>query len=236
VASKQIDLPEIGNITLYKRKSTSSIRLSVDARGQVKVTMPYWVPYEAGIRFARSRQSWIAEHQEVRSASLTHGQSIGKSHRLLFEASPVASKISSRVNDGIIRITHPAAYAVADSQVQAAAEKASIKALRTQAEDLLPGRLRQLADEHGFQYRSVQVKQLTGRWGSCDSHQNIVFNLYLMQLPWTLIDYVILHELTHTNILRHGPDFWSAMKRVLPDVQVRRKAMKQYRPAVGAGV
>jgi predicted metal-dependent hydrolase len=234
VASKQIDLPDIGNITLFKRKSTSSIRLSINARGQVKVTMPYWVSYEAGIRFVRSRQAWIAEHQEVRSTSLIHGQDIGKSHRLLFEASPVVDKVTSRVTRNIIRITHPAACAVADVAVQTAAEKASIRALRNQAEDLLPGRLRQLADQHGFQYNSLQIKQLTGRWGSCDTHQNIIFNLYLMQLPWPLIDYVILHELTHTNILRHGPEFWGAMKQVLPDVQVRRKAMKHYRPAVGA--
>jgi predicted metal-dependent hydrolase len=195
--------------------------------------MPYWVPYEAGVQFARSRQSWIAEHRESRDASLKHGQEIGKSHRLYFEASPVAAKVTSRVSESVVRITHPVACTVADSSVQGAAEKASIRALRSQAEALLPGRLRELADEFDFEYNSVQVKQLTGRWGSCDSHQNIVLNLFLMKLPWTLIDYVLLHELTHTNILRHGPDFWEAMRRVLPDVQVRRKAMKQHRPTVG---
>lgn len=234
MASKQISLPDIGEVTLSKRKSTRSIRLSIDARGQVRVTMPYWVPFEAGAQFARSRKSWIAEHRQTRTASLEHGQVIGKTHRLLFEASPVVAKATARVTANIVRVTHPAACSVSDTSVQIAAEKASIRALRTQAEDLLPGRLRDLAVQHGFNYNSVQVKQLTGRWGSCDSHQNIVLNLFLMQLPWTLIDYVLLHELTHTNILRHGPDFWAAMRRVLPDVQVRRVAMKQHRPAVGA--
>jgi len=233
MASKQIDLPEIGNITLYKRKSTASIRLSIGARGQVKVTMPYWIPYEAGVQFAKSRRDWILEHLDTRTSTLQHGQTIGKSHRLLFEASPVSDKVIGRVSDDIVRVTHPTACAVSDISVQTAAEKASIRALRSQAEAELPGRLRALATMHGFEYRSVQVKQLTGRWGSCDSQQNIIFNLFLMELPWTLIDYVILHELTHTNILRHGPDFWKAMRAVLPDVQVRRKAIKAYRPAVG---
>ncbi len=233
MASKQLTLPEIGEITLYKRKGVRSMRLSIDARGHVRVTIPFWIPYAAGITFAESRQAWIAEHRQQSSASLIHGQAIGKSHRLLFEASPVATKVTSRVTDNIVRVTHPVACRVADSSVQSVAEKASIRALRSQSEQLLPDRLRQLAAQHGFTYRSVQVKQLTGRWGSCDSNQNIVFNLYLMQLPWDLIDYVVLHELTHTNILRHGPDFWAAMQWVLPDVQARRKAMKQYRPIVG---
>lgn len=194
--------------------------------------MPYWTPYEAGVRFVHSKQEWIAQHQQHSIAALAHGQLIGKSHRLYFEASPVAQKVTSRVSDTVVRVTHPVACAVSDSAVQTVAEKASIRALRAQAEQLLPGRLRELANLHGFEYRSIQIKQLTGRWGSCDSQRNIVLNLYLMQVPWTLIDYVLLHELTHTNILRHGPDFWSAMRHVLPDVQVRRKAIKAYQPIV----
>lgn len=236
MASKRLDLPGIGEIVLYKRKGARSIRLSIDARGQARVTLPFWLPYAAGAKFAESRQAWIIEHRQQRSASLVHGQLIGKSHRLFFEASPVAAKVTSRVTDDTIRITHPTDYSQADTAVQAVAEKACIRALRSQSEQLLPGRLRTLAQIHNFSYSSVQIKQLTGRWGSCDSNQNIVFNLYLMQLPWDLIDYVILHELTHTTILRHGPDFWAAMERVLPDVQVRRKIIKQYRPVVGVHV
>jgi predicted metal-dependent hydrolase len=233
VATKQVIIPEIGTITLSKRKSTRSIRLKIDARGQVSVTMPFWLPYEAGVQFARSRQEWISQHQQDSGQPLAHGQIIGMSHRLVFEASPVAQKITSRVDSTVVRVTHPSFQSYNDQAVQAVAEKASIRALRSQAEALLPDRLRLLASNHGFDYRSVQVKQLTGRWGSCDSKQNIVLNLYLMQLPWTLIDYVLLHELTHTIILRHGPDFWSAMRHILPDTQVRRKAIKAYRPIVG---
>ena len=232
MATKQIEIPEIGTITLFKRKSTRSIRMRVDAKGQVSITIPYWLPYEAGVRFAKSKQDWISQHQQGSGTNLSHGQTIGKSHTLYFEASPVAKKVSSRVDGAIIRVTHPAACAISDSTVQVAAEKASIRALRAQAEQLLPDRLRDLANLHGFNYRSVQVKQMTGRWGSCDSDRNIVLNLYLMQVPWTLIDYVLLHELTHTNILRHGSDFWAAMKQVLPDAQVRRKAIKAHRPVV----
>jgi hypothetical protein len=109
-----------------------------------------------------------------------------------------------------------------------------VRALRAQAEASLPGRLGELAGRYGFSFRSVAVKQLTGRWGSCDSKQNIVLNLYLMQLPWELIDYVLLHELTHTRIMKHGPEFWTARSDLLPDAKARRQVMKQYRPAVQA--
>lgn len=233
MASKTVELADIGTVTLYKRKGSRNIKLTITAKGSVRVTLPFWMPYEAAVTFVRSRKDWIAEHiPHSDHVMLLSGQMIGKSHRLVFEKSPTASKVSSKVTPTAIYITHPASLPSSDEAVQTAAHKASIKAMRNQAEALLPGRLRELAHKHGFTYRSVQVKQLTGRWGSCDTHRNIVFNLFLMQLPWTLIDYVILHELTHTNVMKHGPEFWSAMARVLPDVQVRRRAMRQYQPTV----
>ncbi len=104
--------------------------------------------------------------------------------------------------------------------------------MRLQAEQLLPNRLASLAGTHGFEYGSISVKQLKGRWGSCDHQKNITLNLFLMQLPWELIDYVLLHELTHTNILRHGPDFWRAMEAVLPAVKNARKTLRAYQPVL----
>jgi predicted metal-dependent hydrolase len=234
MAAKKVEIEGIGTVSLYKRRGAHTIRLSVNSRGEVRVTQPYWLPYAAGLEFARSRQAWISENLIKRVADLTSGQLIGKTHHLLFEASPTVIKASSRVNGGIVRVTHPAACRTTDPSVQQVAQKASIRALRDEAEAMLPDRLATLAKMHGFTYRSVQVKRLTGRWGSCDAQQNIVLNLFLMQLSWDLIDYVLLHELTHTNILRHGPDFWRAMERVLPTVQIRRKAMRQHHPAVGA--
>ncbi len=194
--------------------------------------MPNWLPYDVGLAFAKSRRSWIVEHRKQRETLLIHGQPIGKTHRLVFEKTPTVIKSASRVTATTIYITHPVSIDSSGATVQALAAKASIRALRSQAEESLPGRLAGLATRYGFTYHSVQIKQLSGRWGSCDGQQNIVLNLFLMQVPWDLIDYVLLHELTHTEVMRHGPGFWSAMEKVLPDVQIRRTAMRSYRPAV----
>jgi len=136
------------------------------------------------------------------------------------------------VQANIITITHPAHLSVTDSDLQKLAESASIRALRVQAEQLLPTRLRSLAQQHNFRYSSVAIKRLKSRWGSCDQQKQIVLNLFLMQLPWQCIAYVILHELVHTALLHHGPDFWQKMQAVLPDVKHRRKQMRQYQPVL----
>jgi hypothetical protein len=221
------DLP----VTVYKRRTNRNLRLSITPSGQVRVSIPAWAPYRAGLDFAKSRQTWIrAQHSPVKP--LAHGQAVGKAHHLQFVPKTVATKASSRVYDNSIVISHPATAEPATAQVQHVAREASVRALRAQAEQLLPQRLASLAQAHGFTYASVSVKRLKSRWGSCDQQANIVLNLFLMQLPWNLIDYVLLHELTHTNILRHGPDFWQALEAVLPNMVSLKKALREYQPVL----
>lgn len=232
MATKQIELPEIGTVKLYKRKGARSIRLSVSSTGEVRVTLPYWLPFDAGVSFARSKQGWILSQTLAQdTAPITHGQAVGKSHHIYFRTI-TNPRISTRVNGTDIYIMHPAQVTSTDRRVQAAAEAASIRALRDQAEQLLPQRLKTLSETHRLPYRSVNVKRLKGRWGSCDADKNIVLNLFLMQLPWHLIDYVLLHELTHTKVLHHGADFWTEFDRHLPGAKKLRREIRAYRPAI----
>lgn len=221
-------LDEQTPITIYKRKTSRSLRLSITAKGEIRVSIPTWAPYRSGLEFAKSRQAWI-QNQRPASRLLEHGQPIGKAHRLIFVSDPSAQRPRSRLAANQVVVTH-AQLETHATDIQKVAEAASIRALRAQAEKLLPQRLADLASVHGFTYKSVKIKQLKSRWGSCDQHQNIVLNLFLMQLPWHCIDYVLLHELVHTKVLRHGPDFWREMEAVLPNVKQVRKELRSHQP------
>jgi len=233
VATRQVVLPEIGDVTLYKRRGNRSLRISVGADGVVRVSMPYWLPYRAGEQFALSKQAWIVGNQR-RSyrTSLEHGHGIGKAHRLVFNASAAASKVSTRIVQNEIRIEHPLEVAVEAREVQRAAQTAAVRALRKEAEALLPQRLQMLAEQTGLDYAKVSVKQLKSRWGSCSSTKEITLNLYLMQLPWHLIDYVLIHELSHTRVMRHGAPFWEEMERHVSQPKKLRREIGEYQPAL----
>ena len=74
------------HVTIYKRRASRNLRLSVAADGAVRVSIPLWAPYRAGLEFARARQPWIARPASDQSAGLIDGQAIGKAHRLRFVA------------------------------------------------------------------------------------------------------------------------------------------------------
>jgi predicted metal-dependent hydrolase len=218
-------------VSVYKVKNARNLRLSVRSNGQIRVSMPIWAPYKSGLDFANSRHDWLAKQaSSKRPTLLKNNQPIGKAHHLEFVADDSVTKPAGRVLSSTIRVTYPSSLSELDTSVQKAAEKAATRALRIQAETLLPQRLSDLAQKYDLSYNQVSIKQLKSRWGSCDQDKNIVLSLYLMQLPWNLIDYVLVHELTHTKILKHGPIFWEAMGKRLPDLKEIRKSMKSYSP------
>jgi predicted metal-dependent hydrolase len=229
MAFKQFVLDDGTAITIYKRKSSRSLRLSITSNGIIRVSIPMWVSYSQGLSFAQSRKEWIHSQRTVEKL-INPGAAIGKAHHILFQSDPGITKPTTRVRNNEVVIIYPTGLGLDDPLVQTAARTAGIRALRTQASLLLPQRLSTLAIKYGFNYKSVTIKQLKGRWGSCDQEQNIVLNLFLMQLPWDCIDYVLLHELTHTKVLHHGPDFWRVMNSLIPNVRNYRKVMKNYRP------
>jgi predicted metal-dependent hydrolase len=233
VATKTIQLAGVGPVTLIKRPQSRSLRLSVTASG-VRVSMPRWTPFSAAQAFAISNISWIqAELAKQTGPLLESGQRIGKLHYLRFEQVLNGQPATGRVTatEIIIRL-QPGEHST-DPNIQKRAQTTAIRALKREAERLLPPRLDGLAVKHGRSYHSVSVKHLKRRWGSCDSHQAIALNVFLMELPWDYIDYVLLHELAHTVEMNHGPDFWRLLTSMEPRARDLSRTLRKHQPAIG---
>ena len=105
-----------------------------------------------------------------------------------------------------------------------------IAAIRAKAKEFLPARVEFLAKKHGFSYGKVTCRNQKTRWGSCNREGGLSLNIALVTLRPELIDYVILHELTHTVEMSHSPSFWAQLARVCPDCQKLRKQLRSHSP------
>lgn len=230
--AKDYDIPNIGIVSVVKRSGSRTIRLGFDRKGNVRVSMPAWVPFKAGVAFAAERADWIAKHRPSASRLFADGDKIGKAHHMTLVSDFDVKSVQVRLKGSEIIVKYPANLRADDPKVQAAAERGAKKSLWGEAERLLPQRLALLAVQHHFNYRSVTVKQLTSKWGSCDQRHNITLNYYLMQLPWHLIDYVLTHELVHTEHLNHSEAFWKRFDEALPGAKKIRIELKAYKTSV----
>lgn len=97
-----------------------------------------------------------------------------------------------------------------------APDPADLLRLRVQAARELPARLLELAAAHGCRVTGVSIRDQRSRWGSCSPSGRISLNWRLVQVPPTVRDYVLLHELTHLAEPNHSRRFWKKLEAVCP--------------------
>ncbi len=215
-----LDVP----IILSKRKGTRSVKLSINSEGRILLSVPYGAPEFAAKKFAESKIEWIRQHIKQRT-HLSSGMRVGKSHTLRIEHADI-TRSSSKVDDISIRVRLPHSLDVNSTEAQDIIRKACEKSLLLEAKRLLPQRVADLSKKHEISYKSLTIKKLKSRWGACDTHNNLSLNSYLIQLDWSLIDYVICHELAHTIHHDHSAQFWSLVESMLPRYKELRKELK----------
>ena len=116
-----------------------------------------------------------------------------------------------RTTEKGITILCPPDVDFSQKSIQELLRSAIIRALKKSAQAYLPPLLNELAEHYGFKYKKVKITGSKSRWGSCSATGNINLSCYLMLLPPHLMDYVLLHELTHTREMNHGPKFWEIL-------------------------
>jgi predicted metal-dependent hydrolase len=73
----------------------------------------------------------------------------------------------------------------------------------------------------------ITIKSLSHRWGSTTNSGRITFNVDVVKLPPTCLDYVIAHELVHLRIPNHSAAYWRMLGRVMPDWKRWREKLQR---------
>jgi predicted metal-dependent hydrolase len=78
----------------------------------------------------------------------------------------------------------------------------------------------------------VSVSAPEKRWGSAAKDGTIRINWRVLQAPVTLVDYVLVHELTHLIHEDHSREFWATVGRVMPDYENRKTRLRELGPGL----
>ena len=222
---------ELGKITIRRSKQSSNITIRVAPDGSLRVSAPVYSPLFLIKRTIKSSRSdllsLLSRHRPV--LEYNDGDQVGKSHSIVVRD---GDTVSARRQGLRIIVTKPQDVSLSDDKVQTVLRKQIIDALRREAKGYLPKRLRYLADMHGFSYERVRFSHASGRWGSCSSNGTISLNIALMKLPFELIDYVLVHELSHTVQMNHSDAFWQLVAQYHPDYKVHRAQLKKEAPSI----
>jgi predicted metal-dependent hydrolase len=110
-----------------------------------------------------------------------------------------------------------------DSKYRSSAKRLFSVWYKSQAEIFLPIRINEISLRTGLNFNQIKINGANKRWGSCNSKKVINLTWRLILLPEFIIDYIIIHELSHTKHLNHSDRFWDLVLQHCPDYKKAEK-------------
>lgn len=86
------------------------------------------------------------------------------------------------------------------------------------ASDYILPRARALARYLGVDHKitEIRLRKTKSKWGHCTSRGVLQYNWLIMLAPYSIIDYMISHEVCHLVHMDHSRRFWNLVESVCP--------------------
>lgn len=207
------------------RRKTASIYIERD--GQITVLVPEKLTAPQIENLIESKRKWIyknlAEWQDLNARKVdrdyVNGEGflyLGRSYRL-----KLVSELPEplMLKDGYFCL-------LANSGSIPDADAAFKEFYRQKGASRIPPRVAYFQAKMGVHPKQIKILDLQHRWASCTPGGNLNFHWKCMMAPLTIIDYIVVHELTHLIHPNHTTAFWNEVDKVMPDFQERKEWLK----------
>lgn len=216
------------------RCTRRSIGFVVDAQG-LAVRAPRWVGLAQIEAALHDKARWICaklaeqqqRHQGQQEQRLQWQDGavlpyLGGALRLQLQALAPRGGLLLAVGEGAWVLHLPLAPDSPAASIRAAVQAWWLR----QARQCFTERLQRHAPALRVQWRSLRLSNARTRWGSAKSDGSIMLNWRLLHYPLAVLDYVVVHELSHLRVMDHSPRFWATVAEVVPDHAALRRQLR----------
>lgn len=214
-----------GELSFELRESNRrrTVEITIEPDGQLILSTPPKVPLEQLEKIINQRRFWIysklLKKQSIKQPpteeqSYLPGQGfyyLGRSYRLKLVET---AQTPLRLYQGRFELL---------TQYQHQGRELFIKWYRSHIQQYLESITPSLINRIGKQPKSIQIRELGNRWGSCNSKDDIYFHWRIAMLPHKMIEYIVVHEMVHIVQPNHNRNFWDRVERILPDWEERKE-------------
>ncbi|GAA0213949.1 SprT family zinc-dependent metalloprotease [Kangiella japonica] len=202
--------------------------LSIEVHhNRVKVRAPKKAPDDWIEGFVYQKAKWIArklvEQAEWHQSRLVleNGQLISVLGKpLVIRVSQGANKITLSDSEFLIRNKDLSPSSIA---------KQMDRWLLNHAKESLPQKVQAWAEIMGLEKKlsGVRFRKTKIQWGHCTRKGMVQLNQLILLTPLYVIDYLIIHELSHLKHLNHSKRFWGMVESYCPDYKNAEIWLKQ---------
>ena len=245
-ASRRVLLGDIAVGYEFKRGKRRTIGFSVGAEG-LRVSAPKWVPLYEIDKAVLGKSAWIvqklketrARHDRLESARIEWKDGamlpfLGEQVIVVLDPryafNGVGAELTSSAdtdNTALPGVAHLTLHIGLPHTATPDQIKDAVQAwLMRRAKRIFIERLNHFAPTLNVQWCKLSLSSAGTRWGSASANGSIRLNWRLIHFKQSVIDYVVVHELSHLRVMDHSPRFWDTVRAVVPDYAVLRSQLK----------
>ena len=204
------------------RREVKNARLRVCEDGSVQLFVPLAFTDEDIERLLEKKAKWIASKRQFFEQK-TKIQ-LRRNELLLF-GNRYAYYYSSKYHNKVVihheSKTIQAKRDLLDTTMQE-------KWLKSVARKYILSRAETLSEALLLPYNKLYIRSQKRKWGNCSNEKNISINWRIIKAPEFVIDYIIIHELCHTVIMKHTVRFQTLLRSHCPDCEQAQAWLDKY--------
>jgi predicted metal-dependent hydrolase len=212
------------------RKPIKNLHLGVyPPSGKVRVAAPLALSTNAVRVAIVQKLGWIKRQQKAfdeqarqSQRALVDGEShyfLGRRYRLAIVITDGARQVKIRNRNRMeLHVRH-------DDAAECRAEVLD-QWYRERLREMVPALIEKWQPTLRVKVAAWRIKKMKTKWGSCNAHaRRIWLNLELIKKPVECVEYLVVHEMAHLLVRRHGDQFQALMDRHFPRWRMVRKIL-----------
>ena len=209
--------------TLRRSPKALYLRLQIAPEG-LNVVIPQRCSLKQLAAFMERKGTWILKHLERQKQK---GLPVIKDPQIGDDIPYLGKKVQLCAGTMSCAFKLDSNKLLADPSLNSAKLKPALKSWYiSQAKEVLSLKALNFADQMNVKFSSLTVRGARTRWGSCSPKGDLSFTWRLIMAPEAVIDYVVIHELSHIKQLNHSPKFWAVVSQYYPEWRIYRKWLR----------
>lgn len=213
---------------VFRNRKTLSIQ--IEAPRKITVISPAGKSEDEILETVKSKSKWIIQklfeiremEYRKRSKQYVNGESfiyMGRNYSLQVIIDDNSSFAKAKLYRGKFYVT---SYTKDQDIIKQALENW----YKDKAKEKINERIKYYQGQFDIYPKKVVIKNQEKRWGSCTKDNQLLFNWKCIMAPSPVLDYIVVHEMSHMVYMNHSKDFWNLIKRVLPDYEQRKNWLR----------
>jgi len=202
------------------RSNRKAVTLVVNSDAKLIVRAPFDARESEIAAFINQKKRWILEKQKKFSAMNSKYKPVafknGESFIFMGDEYTIKYGNAAKIKISGAEILIPKTFK----------KERIVSWLKREAKKLIMERLDKYSKLMIVRYSSVRISGARTRWGSCSGRDSLNFTWRLIMCPVQVVDYVIVHELSHITYKNHSPGFWAMVKSVIPNFKEQKNWLK----------